>query len=61
MGTGKTFRIFVSAVSKELGGFRAEVARVLRRKGLVREQEHFRQAAPRCSSRSATTSAAATR
>jgi len=38
------FRVFVSAVSKELGSQRHEVARVLRRKELeVREQEHFRQ------------------
>ena len=38
------FRVFVSAVTKELGIQRGEVARVLRRKELeVREQEHFRQ------------------
>ncbi|MEP6871629.1 MAG: DUF4062 domain-containing protein [Anaerolineaceae bacterium] len=38
------FRVFVSAVSKELGGARLEVARVLRRKGIdVTDQAHFRQ------------------
>ncbi len=38
------FRIFVSAVMPELGSYRREVARVLRRKGLeVRDQEHFHQ------------------
>ena len=38
------YRIFISAVSDELGHCRREVARVLRRKGLeVREQEHFSQ------------------
>ncbi len=39
-----TLRVFVSAVSSELAPYRAEVARVLRRKGLeVRDQDHFRQ------------------
>jgi hypothetical protein len=39
-----TFRVFISAVSSELGSHRREVARVLRRKGLeVRDQEHFSQ------------------
>jgi tetratricopeptide (TPR) repeat protein len=39
-----TFRVFISAVSGELGSYRREVARVLRRKGLeVRDQEHFSQ------------------
>lgn len=38
------YRIFISAVSNELGQYRREVARVLRRKGLeVRDQEHFSQ------------------
>jgi tetratricopeptide (TPR) repeat protein len=38
------FRVFISAVSDDLGGYRREVARVLRRKGLeVRDQEHFSQ------------------
>ncbi len=38
------FRVFVSAVSSELGSYRREVARVLRRRELeVRDQEHFRQ------------------
>ncbi len=36
--------MFISAVSGELGSWRREVARALRRKGLeVRDQEHFRQ------------------
>jgi formylglycine-generating enzyme required for sulfatase activity len=40
----RTFRVFISAVSGELKSYRAEVARVLRRKELeVRDQEHFRQ------------------
>jgi tetratricopeptide (TPR) repeat protein len=44
MATPATYRVFLSAVTRELGTFRAEVARVLRRKGLeVREQEHFNQ------------------
>lgn len=44
MGDGRTFRVFVSAVSRELALYRREVARVLRRKGLeVRDQEHFHQ------------------
>ncbi len=44
MSDTRTFRIFLSAVSRELAGYREEVARVLRRKGLeVREQKHFRQ------------------
>ncbi len=39
-----TFRVFISAVSKELATCRHEVARVLRRKGLeVLDQEHFSQ------------------
>ncbi|MGH8471969.1 MAG: DUF4062 domain-containing protein, partial [Gammaproteobacteria bacterium] len=39
-----SYRIFISAVSNELGHYRREVARVLRRKGLdVRDQEHFSQ------------------
>jgi len=39
-----TYRVFLSAVTRELGTYRIEVARVLRRKGLeVRDQEHFRQ------------------
>ncbi|HWB14503.1 MAG TPA: tetratricopeptide repeat protein [Pirellulales bacterium] len=38
------FRVFVSAVTGELGTYRTEVARALRRKGLdVRDQQHFRQ------------------
>ena len=38
------FRVFVSAVSKELGEARLEVARVLRRKGIdVEDQAHFAQ------------------
>jgi len=42
--THRTFRVFISAVTGELGSHRRDVARVLRRKGLeVREQEHFRQ------------------
>lgn len=44
MGEQARPRVFVSAVSKELGSYREEVARVLRRKELeVRDQEHFRQ------------------
>ncbi len=40
------FRVFVSAVSKELGEARLEVARVPRRKGIdVEDQAHFAQAA----------------
>ncbi|HEX7180280.1 MAG TPA: tetratricopeptide repeat protein, partial [Thermoanaerobaculia bacterium] len=39
-----TYRVFLSAVTRELGSYRKEVARVLRRKEIeVREQEHFRQ------------------
>ena len=39
-----TYRVFISAVTRELGSCRTEIARVLRRKELeVREQEHFRQ------------------
>jgi tetratricopeptide (TPR) repeat protein len=39
-----TYRVFLSAVTRELGTYRIEVARVLRRKGLeVRDQEHFHQ------------------
>jgi tetratricopeptide (TPR) repeat protein len=39
-----TYRVFLSAVTRELGSYRREIARVLRRKELeVREQEHFRQ------------------
>lgn len=38
------YRVFLSAVTRELGSYRTEIARVLRRKELeVREQEHFRQ------------------
>src|SRR5262249_43803468 len=38
------FRVFLSAVSKELGSCRREVGRVLRRRELeVRDQEYFRQ------------------
>ncbi len=38
------FRIFISAVTPELGSYRREVARVLRRKGLeVRDQDYFIQ------------------
>ncbi len=44
MNEPRSFRVFLSAVSKELAFYRTEVARVLRRKGLeVRDQEHFRQ------------------
>src|SRR5437016_323125 len=44
MSRQRSFRVFLSAVTKELGGFRTEAARVLRRKELeVRDQEHFRQ------------------
>ncbi len=44
MGEQARPRVFVSAVSKELGSYREEVARVLRRKELeVRDQEHLRQ------------------
>jgi Domain of unknown function (DUF4062) len=43
-GDTGTYRIFLSAVTQELGSYRKEVARVLRRKEIeVREQEHFRQ------------------
>ncbi|MFY9824086.1 MAG: tetratricopeptide repeat protein [Thermoanaerobaculia bacterium] len=39
-----TYRIFLSAVTRELGSYRVEVARVLRRKGIeVQDQEHFHQ------------------
>jgi tetratricopeptide (TPR) repeat protein len=39
-----TYRVFISAVTRELGSYRTEIARVLRRKELeVRDQEHFRQ------------------
>ncbi|MGH7888363.1 MAG: DUF4062 domain-containing protein [Candidatus Binatia bacterium] len=39
-----SYRIFISSVSNELGHYRREVARVLRRKGLeVRDQEHSSQ------------------
>ncbi|MGH8488071.1 MAG: DUF4062 domain-containing protein [Gammaproteobacteria bacterium] len=39
-----SYRLFISAVSNELGHYRREVARVLRRKGLeVRDLEHFSQ------------------
>ena len=38
-----TYRTFLSAVTRELGSYRTEVARVLQRKKLVRDQEHFRQ------------------
>ncbi len=44
MTTPTTYRVFVSAVSKELASVRTELARVLRRKGLeVRDQDYFRQ------------------
>jgi tetratricopeptide (TPR) repeat protein len=44
MSKGRGFRIFISAVTPELGSCRREVARVLRRKGLeVCDQEHFHQ------------------
>jgi hypothetical protein len=44
MSTPNSYRVFVSAVTRELGSYRQEIARVLRRKELeVREQEHFRQ------------------
>ena len=44
MSTPVTYRVFLSAVTRELGSYRVEVARVLRRKELeVRDQEHFRQ------------------
>src|SRR5436305_14250982 len=44
MSTPATYRVFLSAVTRELGSYRTEVARVLRRKELeVRDQEHFRQ------------------
>ena len=35
------YRVFISAVSGELGSCRREVARVLRRKGLEVRDEHF--------------------
>ncbi len=39
-----SYRVFVSAVTKELGPAREEVARLLRRRGIdVTEQKHFRQ------------------
>jgi tetratricopeptide (TPR) repeat protein len=44
MSTPVTYRVFLSAVTRELGSYRVEIARVLRRKELeVRDQEHFRQ------------------
>ena len=44
MAQPSTYRVFISAVSGELGSYRREVARVLRRKGLeVKDQEHFSQ------------------
>ncbi|HEV7672171.1 MAG TPA: tetratricopeptide repeat protein [Thermoanaerobaculia bacterium] len=44
MAGSATHRIFLSAVTKELGSYRSEVARVLRRGEVdVREQDHFRQ------------------
>jgi hypothetical protein len=44
MSAPPEFRLFISAVSRELKSCRAEVARVLRRKELeIRDQEHFRQ------------------
>ncbi|HEV3343604.1 MAG TPA: DUF4062 domain-containing protein, partial [Pirellulales bacterium] len=44
MPTQAGFRVFISAVTGELGTCRAEVARALRRKGIeVRDQAHFRQ------------------
>jgi hypothetical protein len=40
---GQTFRVFISAVTSELGPERREVARLLRRKNLtVRDQDYFR-------------------
>ncbi len=39
-----SYRLFISAVSGELGSYREEIARALRRKGLeVSDQRHFRQ------------------
>src|SRR5436305_3632417 len=44
MSTPATYRVFLSAVTRELRSYRVEVARVLRRKELeMRDQEHFRQ------------------
>ncbi|MBF9223096.1 tetratricopeptide repeat protein [Hymenobacter ruricola] len=44
MSTATHYHVFLSAVSKELGSYRAKVAAVLRRKGLtVCEQQDFRQ------------------
>ncbi|HLQ45459.1 MAG TPA: DUF4062 domain-containing protein [Planctomycetaceae bacterium] len=44
MPQSASFRVFVSAVTNELASNRDEVARVLRRKELVvQNQEHFRQ------------------
>ncbi len=44
MNASGTYRIFLSAVTGELGSYRVEVARVLRCKELeVRDQAHFRQ------------------
>ncbi|HXU32693.1 MAG TPA: DUF4062 domain-containing protein [Thermoanaerobaculia bacterium] len=44
MSAPATYRVFLSAVTGELGSYRAEVARALRRKELeVRDQEYFRQ------------------
>ncbi len=44
MSSPPTYRIFLSTVTRELGSYRVEVARALRRKELeVRDQEHFRQ------------------
>jgi hypothetical protein len=44
MAGSATHRIFLSAVTRELGSYRSEVARVLRRGEVeVREQFHFRQ------------------
>src|SRR5262249_44278393 len=40
----RSYRVFVSAVTSELGSYRSEVARCLRRKGLdVCLQDDFRQ------------------
>ena len=44
MPAQKSFRVFLSAVTNELGSYRIAVARAWRRKGIeVRDQEHFRQ------------------
>ena len=44
MSKRRRFRIFISAVTGELGSYRQALAKELRRKGLdVCDQEHFRQ------------------